>query len=170
MADILIQLVPVAAIFGGVIWLWLAQRSRNLRKTEELRAELMRRNAARMAAPAAIDDQPPIAGAPGKYCSSCGTPLPFEAGFCSRCGSPQRAGLGPIATLGRQPRSKLVAAMLALFLGGVGMHRFYLGEPWWGVIYLVFCLTFIPALAGFVEGIMLLAMSEDTFAARYAGE
>ncbi|MBI3541796.1 MAG: TM2 domain-containing protein [Deltaproteobacteria bacterium] len=41
--------------------------------------------------------------------------------------------------------------LLALFLGGVGGHHFYMGNVGTGVLYLLFCWTFIPALAAFIE-------------------
>ena len=37
---------------------------------------------------------------------------------------------------GGQPKQKLVAALLALFLGGLGIHHFYLGDNKKGIIYL----------------------------------
>ena len=41
--------------------------------------------------------------------------------------------------------------LLALLLGGVGAHHFYLGSIGLGILYAVFCWTFIPALVAFVE-------------------
>ena len=43
-------------------------------------------------------------------------------------------------------KSKTTAALLALFLGGLGIHRFYLDESSKGILYLVFCWTFIPSM------------------------
>ena len=70
----------------------------------------------------------------------------------------------PISPSGR---SRLVAALFALFLGWLGMHRFYLGRPLLGAFYLLFCWTFIPAFVSFFEAIGLLLMSEADFAANY---
>jgi len=56
-----------------------------------------------------------------------------------------------------------VAALLALFLGGLGAHHFYLGRPILGVLYLLFCWTFIPAIIAFIEGLVLLVTSDDSF-------
>ena len=53
------------------------------------------------------------------------------------------------------------------FLGGLGVHKFYLGQIGWGIAYLVFFWTGIPALIGFVEGIWYLVQSDDAFHARY---
>lgn len=43
------------------------------------------------------------------------------------------------------------AVLLAVLLGGVGAHRFYLGEMGVGVIYLLFSWTWIPAIIGVIE-------------------
>ncbi|HIT90783.1 MAG TPA: TM2 domain-containing protein [Candidatus Merdenecus merdavium] len=37
---------------------------------------------------------------------------------------------------GVSPKSRLVALLLCLFLGGLGGHRFYAGKIGWGVLYL----------------------------------
>ena len=66
-------------------------------------------------------------------------------------------------------RSKLTAALLAIFLGGIGLHKFYLGQIGMGILYLLFCWTFIPAVIGLIEGIVLLSISDETFARRYGG-
>lgn len=64
-------------------------------------------------------------------------------------------------------RNRLVAALLALFLGGFGLHKFYLGQTGLGMVYLLFCWTLIPTVIGFIEGIILLTRSHAEFAARY---
>jgi TM2 domain-containing membrane protein YozV len=64
-------------------------------------------------------------------------------------------------------RNKNTAAILALLLGGLGGHKFYLGKPVQGLLYLVFCWTFIPAFLAFIEGIWYLVMSEADFNLRF---
>lgn len=49
-----------------------------------------------------------------------------------------------ISMSGYDTKDRSVAIVLALFLGGLGAHRFYLGEFKKGALYLVFCWTFIP--------------------------
>lgn len=66
-------------------------------------------------------------------------------------------------------KNKTVAGLLALFLGGIGIHRFYLGKTISGLFYLFFCWTFIPAFIGFVEAIVILVGSDASFAAKYPG-
>ncbi len=54
-------------------------------------------------------------------------------------------------------KSDVVAILLAFFLGSFGAHRFYLGENGWGILYVLFCWTFIPHLVSFVECFLLPA-------------
>jgi TM2 domain-containing membrane protein YozV len=63
--------------------------------------------------------------------------------------------------------NKTTAALLAIFLGDFGVHKFYLGQSLFGFLYLIFFWTFIPALIGFIEGLNYLSDSRDEFAERY---
>ena len=63
--------------------------------------------------------------------------------------------------------NKFTAAMLAIWLGGVGAHKFYLGQYAQGVLYLVFCWTIIPEILGIIEGAIYLGMSDANFAQKY---
>jgi hypothetical protein len=64
-------------------------------------------------------------------------------------------------------KNRIVAIALALMLGGIGAHKFYLGQPMWGILYLAFCWTLVPSLVGFVEGLGYLFTSEEIFLSRY---
>lgn len=48
-------------------------------------------------------------------------------------------------------KDSTVAVLLCLFLGGLGAHRFYLGQVGIGVVYAIFCWTLIPALIALIE-------------------
>ncbi len=48
-------------------------------------------------------------------------------------------------------KDELIGFLFALLFGGLGLHRFYLGETGWGIVYLFFCWTGIPTLVGFIE-------------------
>lgn len=48
-------------------------------------------------------------------------------------------------------KSRSAALLLTLFLGGVGAHRFYLGQVGLGIFYLAFCWLAIPLLVSLVE-------------------
>ena len=64
-------------------------------------------------------------------------------------------------------KNKTTAAILAFVLGGVGAHRFYLGQSGLGIIYLLFCWTFIPAIVAFVDFLVLLTTDDDAFNVKY---
>lgn len=64
-------------------------------------------------------------------------------------------------------KNRLVAALLALFLGGFGIHKFYLGQTFKGIIYLIFFWTLIPAIIALIEAIVLLVMSDEDFNKKY---
>ena len=54
-------------------------------------------------------------------------------------------------------KSNTTAVLLALFLGGLGIHKFYLGETGLGILYLLFCWTYIPSIVAFFEAFVISA-------------
>lgn len=64
-------------------------------------------------------------------------------------------------------KDKNVAGILALFLGGLGVHKFYLGQTGMGILYILFCWTWIPVIVSLIEGIVFLASSKEAFDAKY---
>lgn len=64
-------------------------------------------------------------------------------------------------------KSRTIAVLLALFLGGIGAHKFYLGQVATGLLYLLFCWTLIPGIIALLEAIRWLCMSNESFAGRY---
>lgn len=64
-------------------------------------------------------------------------------------------------------RNKWVAALLAFFVGGFGIHKFYLGQIGLGVVYLLFCWTFIPGFIALIECLLLVLKSEREFDMQY---
>jgi TM2 domain-containing membrane protein YozV/predicted RNA-binding Zn-ribbon protein involved in translation (DUF1610 family) len=97
------------------------------------------------------------------YCHGCGSALHESAPICPRCGAPQHAAQHYAAGT----KDRTTAAMLAIFLGGFGGHKFYLGEIGTGVLYLLFSWTFIPAIIGIVEGLVYLNKTDEAFALTY---
>ncbi|MCK2053597.1 NINE protein [Methylobacterium sp. 37f] len=76
-------------------------------------------------------------------------------------------------------RNKLVAALLAFFLGLLGAHKFYLGQTGWGIAYLLMgtvgwvTLGIIPgilAIVCLVEAIVYLTKSDEAFYAQYVAK
>ena len=64
-------------------------------------------------------------------------------------------------------KSRTTAALLAIFLGGFGAHKFYLNQGGSGIVYLLFCWTTIPFFIGIVQGINFLTMTDQVFNATY---
>lgn len=52
--------------------------------------------------------------------------------------------------------NKITYGLLALLLGGIGVHKFYAGYTAQGVFCILFCWTFIPGLIALIEGIVAL--------------
>jgi TM2 domain-containing membrane protein YozV len=133
-------------------------------------------------------------------CPNCGAPVPPESNRCRKCGGAvQRATpsgasafqaapqvqvvfqTGPAAVplagaqigppVGPAVKSKVAAGILGILLGGLGMHRFYLGYVGIGIAQLLLTLVVsfftcgISAVAagiwGIVEGIMILTGGID---------
>lgn len=81
-------------------------------------------------------------------------------------GMPPRIGVDGVLYRGKRKTS---AGILALLLGGAGVHKFYLGNWGIGIIYLVSCF-FIPgvsAVIGVIEAIRLFTLSDVAFNEKY---
>lgn len=102
-----------------------------------------------------------------KFCRDCGARIHHAAEICPKCGVRQQPPPGSGFGVAPNGKSKLVAALLAFFLGAFGAHKFYLGQVGLGLLYLLFSWTFIPAVVAFIEFIILLTMSDEAFAAKY---
>ena len=103
-----------------------------------------------------------------KYCGEPITPTAQQPAYQQAPPQPQQVYQGPRQTgNGINPawpiKSKIVAGILAIFFGGLGIHKFYLGQTGLGVIYLLFCWTGIPAVIGFIEGIIYLCSNDHNF-------
>jgi TM2 domain-containing membrane protein YozV len=67
-----------------------------------------------------------------------------------------------VATYVRK-KDKITTVLLAFFLGGFGVHRFYLDQVGRGVFYLLFSWTPIPWIIAFIDFIVFAVMSRETF-------
>ena len=130
------------------------------------------------------------------FCRNCGAKLNPNQVVCVKCGSaveaiPKRSssGTGFIDALnnltkpqsanrssvksGSTNKNKIVAGILAILLGGIGIHKFYMGSWGWGVVYVIAGLLtwgILTGIASLVEGILLLIMSDEKFAEKYPDE
>jgi len=66
-----------------------------------------------------------------------------------------------VLTYNARKKSAVVALLLTIFLGGIGAHKFYLGKPVLGILYLVFCWTFIPGIVALVEAFTVAGAVRD---------
>ena len=94
-----------------------------------------------------------------KACGACGSPIDARAEICPKCGVRQRT-----------PVSKTALLLLTFFMGAIGAHKFYLGKHWQGVLYIVFCWTYIPALIALVEFVIYLFTSSARLNEKYSAE
>ena len=63
---------------------------------------------------------------------------------------------------------KVVAGILGILLGGLGIHKFYLGYTKEGVIQIILGLMCgIGSIIGLIEGIIYLTKSDEEFVATY---
>jgi len=112
------------------------------------------------------------------FCTSCGSQVSEQAQFCSGCGNPKLANAtvissaaSPSTTFAQYPtksKSRITAAVLALLLGGIGVHKFYMGKIWPGVGYILLCWTYVPAVVALVEAIIYFTQDDETFARKQA--
>lgn len=88
-----------------------------------------------------------------KFCKFCGGKIPFDAVICTLCGrqveqlsqaQPQiiinndnnNINTNTVNAAGGRQKNKWVAVLLCLFLGELGVHRFYEGKIGTGLLYL----------------------------------
>ena len=108
------------------------------------------------------------------YCKYCGEQVDSDTVICPKCGKVINSEKLSEEVFKNEPyyghkyrnKSKITAGVLALFFGGLGIHRFYLGQ-WWGIFYILFCWTFIPAIVSGIEGIVFLCSSDESFDRKY---
>ena len=117
----------------------------------------------------------------GKFCTNCGSQLENGQDKCQYCGKPVNESAANQTTqqqtvqnnnqtvnVQTQPKSKIAAGLLGIFLGCFGVHNFYLGYTGKAVAQLLitllscFVFSFVSALWGLIEGILILTGSIAT--------
>ncbi len=123
-----------------------------------------------------------------KKCQNCGTENSGFESFCRNCGtmlsaSYQNQQMQQPAGAGMQKQQipgadkKILAGILGILLGGLGIHKFVLGYTTEGVIMLVVWLvgavllcgipSAVISVIGIIEGIMYLTKSDEEFVNTY---
>lgn len=83
------------------------------------------------------------------YCGQCGHEVPDGSVYCTNCGTPMNTTPVP-----RTGKNRIVVGLLALFLGTLGIHNFYLGHTSKGLTQLL-----VSTVGGLVScGIATLAV------------
>lgn len=91
-----------------------------------------------------------------KPCDECGELIRQKAEICPKCGVRQRRRVSKVALL-----------LLTFFFGGLGVHKFYLRKPIWGIVYLLLCWTGITGLVALIEFIIYACTSEESLNEKY---
>lgn len=101
-------------------------------------------------------------GTGNKFCQNCGKEIEPGAAFCVNCGHVIENKIRIDPSL---QKSKLTAGLLGLFLGGFGVHNFYLGYNGKGIAQIALTLLScgpIGIIWGVVEGILIFCGKIDT--------
>jgi len=99
------------------------------------------------------------------FCKKCGADI-GDAKFCPKCGEATgAAAASATSTNVEHPDwkyvNKIAYGIIAILIGGFGIHRFYAGRIGSGILYLLFCWTGIPSILGLIEGIIALCANTD---------
>ena len=59
--------------------------------------------------------------------------------------------------------SHVECGIIAVIFGSIGLHKFYRGQYGRGILYIIFCWSFIPAFVGVLEGIHYLTEGQAAY-------
>ena len=87
-----------------------------------------------------------------RYCANCGNEVSPDAAVCLNCGF----------AIAKQPSGdledkKITAGILALLLGGFGVHNFYLGETKKGILKILIAWTGVSAIIALIDAIKIFS-------------
>ena len=111
-------------------------------------------------------NQPQVQPIGQQTCPRCGT---VNSGSALACGSCGVFLSQPTTVRARTARSRIVAALLGIFLGFLGVQYFYMGRRPLGIFCVALCWTGFPAAVGFMEGLRLLVIDDAQFARECVG-
>ena len=106
------------------------------------------------------------------FCYTCGVKTKDNQVICIKCG----VSLGSSSGVVSGEKTKMIAFLLALFLGWLGIHKFYLGYKNPAIIMLLcgtigWIFLFIPPLVisviAFIEAIIYITKSDEEFQVTY---
>ena len=93
------------------------------------------------------------------FCANCGGAVAPGAEVCMNCGVAikQAAAAGNLGG-----KDKIVMALVAFFVGGIGIHNFMMGETKKGIVKIVFALC-LPPVAGILALIDFIKILMDKY-------
>ena len=97
------------------------------------------------------------AGEGTAYCSSCGSATNPGAEFCLNCG----VALKKAAAGNLNGQDKTVMIIICLFLGGLGIHNFMMGETKKGVFKII--MSFLCGIGGILALIDLIRIAMGSY-------
>ena len=100
------------------------------------------------------------------FCKNCGKEIDDNAYVCLNCGAKVGNDLSKGIAVGKSGKSKVAAGLFGIFLGDIGVNNFYMGNIGLGIVDILFCWTFIPALVNTIRGIVYLCESNESFESR----
>lgn len=99
------------------------------------------------------------------FCRGCGAFIHVQAVICPQCGVPTGIGDAHAGGAVVDRKDKTTAALLAFFLGYLGIHRFYLGDTGMGALFLLTC--GVCGIGAFIDFLVLLLMNQSQFDLKY---
>ncbi len=103
-----------------------------------------------------ITDQSQIKSDDEQFCHECGRKIQKKDPACPHCGTKQKGQV-----------SKVALVLLAFFVGGIGMHKFYLGKYWQGIFYVLLCWSGIPGIIALIEAVIYMCTSNERLNEKY---
>lgn len=90
------------------------------------------------------------------YCANCGKPIDANAQVCTSCGVAIKK-----ATKNYNGHDKIVIILICLFLGGLGIHNFMMGENKKGIFRIIMsCLCGIGSIFALID---LIKIAMDNY-------
>ena len=94
-----------------------------------------------------------------QFCANCGNPVTEGADVCLNCGVVVKKQNAPANYLNGQ--DKIVMILVTLFLGGIGIHNFMMGETKKGVFKII--MSFLCGIGGILALIDLVKICMGTY-------
>ncbi len=96
------------------------------------------------------------AGSGNAFCANCGNTLPPNADVCMSCGVAVNKATGDL-----NGQDKIVMILICLFLGGLGIHNFMMGETKKGVFKII--MSFCCGIGSILALIDLIKIAMGTY-------